>query len=357
MAKFGETYDRILNELAPAALAPVLPAVKTAGSAAIARGLAALGGGLATLMSNKTKTSTKTKQKIAKPDMVATSTKELPGVEGPIIQSKFDESYERIITELQATAPLPSLAGTAASPGLSPTVTSTSTYTSPGPVRPTGSYSYNTPGSSPTAQAARSSIPRLAGAALASPVGPILAAGAGLGAAGVYAAQKNPTAMPPAPIGAGTVGASQFAQAFRNVVPDPQASTINPSNYNTGQGRYNARGTTAPSLAPTTPTSTPTQADIQTGTLIPSPGTETDTIDAQSQTATQGQGIGKALGIAAGIGAGLATAPKLMPIPQAQNVRTRTRTGNGFSLDLIPTDTKELPGVKGPVVQDRYYIQ
>lgn len=112
MSKFGETYNRLLNELAiPPAVIPVVKAVGGAGArAAVTRGLVALGGGLATLMNNKTqqqtKTATKTKRKT--PDVGET---ELPGdikgVKDTIVQSKFNEYYENIMGEIvKEAAPL-----------------------------------------------------------------------------------------------------------------------------------------------------------------------------------------------------------------------------------------------------------
>lgn len=363
MGKFGETYDRILNELAPVALAPALPAVKAAGSTAVVRGLAALGGGLATVMNNKTKTSTKTKQKAAKPDMVATSSKALPGVEGPIVQSKFDEYYNSVVgdflTELisgtsadylrSATRPVASPVGGAPKIPMYTQTPPGTTYQPAlkgvGRLSPTGPTSQTTQ----VLKAADKAVSNVAKQALTKV--PAIAA-----AAGDVAATGAGAAFPIAATGAALGAAQQSMQRFGQKMTDLGVSA--PRQLPPGTVGLTGKAVTAPTV-PTTPTSTPSQPDIQTGTLIPSPNTSTDTVDAvaQPQTATQAQGMGKAQGIATGIGAALAAAPALLRIPQGVNNQTRSRTGRGFGLDLIPTDSKELPGVEGPVVQDKFYIQ
>lgn len=326
MGKFGETYDRLVNELAIApVVAPALPAIKAAGSAAVVRGLAALGGGLATLMSNKTKTTTKTKTKKPDTELTTTTSKTLPGVEGPVVQSKFNECYDRIVTEIMidpgglAVGPragakagglgfgAPRSGGLAGSGqglrvpssggmrGGTPTVTSTSTYTSPGPVRPSGSVTYNTP-STTSAPAAG---PSTSGSASGTIAGPAAAAGV-LGAA---------------------------------------ATTI-PND-----------------TLVTTPTSPATQPDLEPGTLTTTPATDTSTLNVQAQPQTTTQPIGKFdTAISDLISTGLATATLLQPQTSRSTQRQTRTTRRRPNFDLIPTSSKALPGVEGPIVQDKFLI-
>ncbi len=125
MGSFEETYNKhskdILSELAPAALAPALPVAKTAA----ARGLAALAGGLATLMSNQqtSKPTKTTQQKKADPGLIKTGSKALPEVGDSIVKSKFDEYYKHVasnlISEIGPLAiPAAMMAGSALKTGL-----------------------------------------------------------------------------------------------------------------------------------------------------------------------------------------------------------------------------------------------
>jgi hypothetical protein len=374
MGKFGDVYDKLVTELAIAAPL-VVPAAKAVGAvgarAAITRGVTALAGGLAATMNAKNAvkptTKTKTSTKVGSTELMPTKSKSLPAAGEPIIKSKFDEVYERIagdlITELVGKAAMPSLGS---STGVGPSVTSTSTYTGPGALRPTSSYSYNV-NPSTTAQAGR--------AAATSRLAPIVGTAAipVAAAAGLAAAQNawdagDRTTPPPilGPIGvaAGPFGAKQIAQTWadQGVYNPPGQSSIDPKNFNTGQGRYNARGTTlAPTPTPTTPISTPSQPDQQAGTLLPTPGTDATTTDvqAQSQTSPQSQGIGKAIGIATGLGLGLAsqTQPQYGRInPQPRQTDQKLRDIS-ISTGLIPTSSKVLPPDDEPIVQDKFYIK
>lgn len=315
MGKFGDIYNRLLNELVPAALvAPALPAVKAAGSAAIMRGLAALGGGLATTMSNKTanatKTKTSTKRKSKESELTPTSSKSLPGTEGPIIQSKFNECYNNLMNEIMIDP-----GGLAVSPKVgSKAGGGGSLWASPrsGGMAGSGLGLRITPGGSgslPSTQISRSGSFNL-------PT-PSTTSGATYRPALKGVGRLSPTG----PTDQTTQVLKAADKAVSNVVPAIAAAT----------GVLGAAAAGG-------------QPDLEPGALVITPGTA-------PTTNAQAQGLNQTIDITPALGATLAVAPASV----RSQTQTRTRQRRGDS-GLTPTSSKALPGVEGPIVQDKFII-
>lgn len=293
MGKFGETYNRLVTELA---IAPaVLPAVQAvggvAGRAAITRGLAALGGGLATVMNIKNDQKAKPKPKNGKANVGEPLVKDLPGVKGPIVQSKFNEYYKHVMGDrVDEAGPL-----LLAAPWVAPAA-----LTALG------------------ASAALLSDPKLA---------------SNIGRAVLQTTDKA------------AAGVSDFVSSLGK--DTAQKTPITGLDLTTGKAPTPVT-TTTPAAAPVpTTTTTPVIAPAPTTTTTPA------AVATPSSTTTPDINIGAAIAPIAGTAALARAIPLSRSIAQS---RTKTKTGSGGLPDLNVPSNKELPGVKGPIVQNKFYI-